>query len=187
MGEGWLYIPSIGFFALIAIYLSELMKRSKAWSFAVIFIACSMLLFYSFLTIERNNAWSDSIRLSEESLKYSPDNAKFIMNTGIDYKKKGNLKKAMEEYEKALKLDPNYPLIYNNIGNIYLETGKYDDAIKSYKKAIEIDPSVGTFYANLGKAYQNKMMHKEAVDSFEKALNLNPNNKDALEALKTLK
>jgi len=75
---------------------------------------------------------------------------------GFEYQDKGNLDKALEEYQKALQLNPNYTQVYTNLGTVYLEKQDYDQAIQQFKKVIELNYYDRKAHYNLGFAYLKK-------------------------------
>jgi tetratricopeptide (TPR) repeat protein len=59
---------------------------------------------------------------------------------GNAYGKKGDLDRAIADYDKAIELDPKYVMAYNNRGIAYGKKGDFDSAIADLNKAIELDP-----------------------------------------------
>ncbi|MCQ9206927.1 MAG: tetratricopeptide repeat protein [Omnitrophica bacterium] len=198
MAEHWLYLPSVGFFLLLARGL-----KSLRWPLII------LLVFYSFLTIKQNTYWRELIPFYEKTLKYNSESPRLLNNLGVAYhnnkeysKAVGAYKKSIEfgptyfethsnlgavyhdikEYEKAeamykkeIAMNPAYPKAHNNLGALYSDTGEYKKAIGAYKKSIEIRPARMEMYFNLGLAYQNAGKYKEAIRAYLKAIELNPN------------
>lgn len=175
MGEGWLYVPSIGFFALLAIYLSDLRKRSRLWRYAVICIVTSLIVFYGLLTLKRTDVWADPIRLYTEVLRYCPNNTKARINLGVLLAKSGLHEEAAQKYREATKLMPGDSGLHSNIGTLYANRKMYDIALEEFKKAIEINPDDHVAYNNIGIIYKLKGDIKKAMEQYTKALKLNPN------------
>lgn len=175
MGEGWLYIPSVGFFALAAIYLSELMKRSKLWSITVIRVVIFTVACYGFLTLRRADVWADPVKLYTEILKYSPDSSKARINLGVVLAESGSHEKAMERYQEAAKLAPTDSGIRANIGVVYADKNKYDAALEEFKKAVELNPEDYVAHMNIGIVYKKQGDFKKALEEYQKAISLNPN------------
>ena len=55
---------------------------------------------------------------------------------------KGDIDRAIEEYEHISKKNPNNPLFHYNLGCLYAKNNYYYLAIKEFRKAIETDSSV---------------------------------------------
>ena len=57
------------------------------------------------------------------------------------YGEKGDLDKALADFNKAIELDSAYAQAYNNRGAAYLAKGDNNKAIADFKKALELDPN----------------------------------------------
>ena len=174
MGEGWLYVPSIGFFALWAIYLSELRRKSKTWSLAVTFIVVFLVVFYGILTVKRADVWADPVRLYAEVLKYSPNNAKARINLGVLLAESGFHEDAVKKYKEAAKLMPNDSGTHSNLGVVYANKQMHDMALEEFKKAAELNPNDYVAHNNIGILYKRKGDTKRAMEEYTKALEINP-------------
>ncbi|MDP2921389.1 MAG: tetratricopeptide repeat protein [Candidatus Omnitrophota bacterium] len=174
MGEGWLYVPCIGFFILIGLYLSELGSRSKFLSWAVIFILLSFTLFYGALTCRRAYVWADPARLYKEVLKYSPNNTKARINLGMILAKSGDREEAIKRYNEVAKITPNDSGAHANLGSLYAEKKMNDKAMEEFKKAVELNPKDYVAHNNIGILYKMKGDIKKAMEEYTKALELNP-------------
>jgi tetratricopeptide (TPR) repeat protein len=173
MAEHWLYLPSIGFFLILAKGLSWLYQRKGFRTFSLVLVIC-LLAIYSYLTIGQNNYWKDPIVFYERTLKYAPDSAKIFNNLGNAYKDINKHKEAIAMFKKAIELNPSAVEAYNNLGYVYQQIGKGKEAMALYKKAIETDPTCAKTYNNLGNAYKDINKHEEAIAMFKKAIELNP-------------
>jgi len=174
MSESWLYIPSIGFFALLAIYLYELKKRSRLWAIFVFFVVLFLTAFYGVLTYKRADVWADPAKLYIEVLKHSPDNTKARINLGVLLAKSGSYAEATKKYKEVANLLPNDPGVHSNLGTVYADQKMYDRALEEFKKAVEFNPNDYVAHNNIGILYKQKGDIKKAMDEYTKALALNP-------------
>lgn len=174
MAEHWLYMPSAGFFLIMAYGLTYLYRR-KGLKFLGVVIIVSLLAFYSFLTIRQNTYWQEPVSFYERTLKYSPDSPKVYYNLANTYKGSGRFKEAIEYYKKSISIEPEFFDSHNNLGNVYNLLRKYQEAIESYKRAIEINPDFANAYNNVGIVYNILGRYQEAMDSYKKAIEINPN------------
>ena len=53
-------------------------------------------------------------------------------NRGVEWRAKGDLAKAVADYDEAIKADPQQPAAYNNRGIPYAAATDYDKAIADY-------------------------------------------------------
>ena len=68
----------------------------------------------------------------------------------VAYGEKGELDRAIDDWNKAIELDPKLAQAYNNRGAAYNGTGEHDLAIKDYTTAIKHQPDHGKAYSNRG-------------------------------------
>jgi len=174
MSESWLYIPSIGFFTLLAIYLYDLKQRSKLCSLLAAFIIFSSVIFYGILTFKRADTWADPIRLYTEVLRYSPNNTKARINLGTILATSGSYDEAMEKYKEASELMPDDAGARAGLGSVYAEKQMYDMALEEFKKAVELNPKDYVAHNNIGIIYKQKGKIKKAMQEYAEALKLNP-------------
>lgn len=174
MAEHWLYVPSIGFFLVLANGLSSLcrIKNTKILS---IFLITGLLVFYSYLTIGQNQTWREPISFYKRTLDYAPDSVRALNSLGIQYRDTGRNEEAITLFKKAIEINPNYEDAYNSLGIVYGSTGKYEEAIAAFKKALEINPYYVEAYNNLGNVYTLMGKNDIAIELYKMALEINPN------------
>ena len=175
MSESWLYIPSIGFFTLLAIYLYELKEKSKLWEVFVFFIVLLSILFYGTLTYKRADVWADPVKLYKEILKYSPSNTKARINLGVILAKRGLHEEAIKLNKEVSKLSPDDKSVHSNLATIYVEQKNYDSAQEQFEQAVKFDPNDYVALNNLGILYKQKGDIKKAMEYYTKALAINSN------------
>src|SRR5471032_1503416 len=73
-------------------------------------------------TIQGRNA----VVLSNQETQKNKGDA--IGNRGLAYKHKGQLDRALEDYDEAIRLNPNYSTAYSNRGIAYKKKGMLDQA-----------------------------------------------------------
>lgn len=173
MAEHWLYLPSIGFFLIVAKRLSGLCRINRGKNPAVI-LAVGLVFFYSFLTIKQNQYWKDPITFFERNVKYSPDSDRIYNNLGIAYRERGKINEAMSAYRRAIEINHGDAYAYNNLGIIYNDTGDKEQAAAYYQKAVEVDPRYAQAYYNIGNLLVAGGKDKQAIDFYKKAIEYNP-------------
>jgi len=105
---------------------------------------------------------------------------------GIAYESKGEVERAIADYNKAIALDPKFAKAYTNRGVAYRKKGESDRAIADFTKAIALNPKSAAAYYNRGYTYANKGEYDRAIADFRKALEINPSIQKAKKALKAL-
>lgn len=98
----------------------------------------------------------------------------FHLFRGAVHHNRGQLIKAIAEYNMAIAINPDYAPGYNNRGFAYVGKGEYEQAIADFNKAIEIDPQFAMAYNNRGYVYSVKAEYDQAISDSNRAIALNP-------------
>src|SRR3989339_399988 len=77
-------------------------------------------------------------------------------------------------WSKTVEDSPNSSRAHNNLGMIYLQKDKTDLAIREFQASIAIDADP-EYHHNLGMAYQKKGMKEESLQEYYRVLAVNPN------------
>ena len=77
-------------------------------------------------------------------------------------------------WSKTVEDSPNSSRAHNNLGMIYLQKNKTDLAICEFQASIALE-SDPEYHHNLGMAYQKKGMKEEALQEYYRVLAVNPN------------
>jgi len=134
--------------------------------FVGLIILILFILFCSFLTVKRNMVWRNDFTLWNDTVKKAPDSPRAHFGLAKALEDRGELRKAIEEYQKAIALYPSYYAVYNNLGAVYTKINENEKAINCFNKAIEIKKNYAQPYGNLGHIYYLK----GDLDSAEKFL-----------------
>lgn len=153
MAEHFLYMPSMGFFLLIA-YTLTIIYRDERYKALGTILMITVILFYSALTIRQNNYWKDPLTFYDRTLRFAPDSASIYYGRGLLYDKQGDYDLAIADYDRAIRIKPDYVDAYNNRGIVYDKKGDYTQAIADYNRAIRIKPDYAPAHSNLIKTYK---------------------------------
>ena len=96
-------------------------------------------------------------------------------NRGRVFALKGDVEKAMADYDRAIRLDPKFAIAYNNRGDALMTRGDIDKAIADFSTAIKHDPQNVHAYGNRGWAHQRKRDFARALADYGSAIELAPN------------
>jgi tetratricopeptide (TPR) repeat protein len=99
-------------------------------------------------------------------------NAKALVDRGMDNCQSGRYDQALKDFNDALKSKPNDPTLITYRGVVYYAKGQNDLAMKDFNRAIEIDPKFGKAYYQRGMIYENQDKYSEAVTELKKAKSL---------------
>jgi tetratricopeptide (TPR) repeat protein len=177
--ERYLYLPSVGYVLLPAVFLSwaneKLPRAAKSISIVLIIIVG----LYAVGTITRNNVWKDSFTLWSETAEESPDSAVAHSELGITYVAQGQLDRAIAEFQTALRLKPDYVEAHNNLAKAYGSQGRLDGAIAESQIVLRLKPRDAVAHNNLGAAYGSQGQLDRAIAEFQIALRLKPDYAEA--------
>ena len=74
-----------------------------------------------------------------------------LNNRGLAFRAKGDIARALADYDAAVQLDPGYAGAYNNRGVTLHDRGEIERAFADYDQAIRLDPRNATAFVNRGK------------------------------------
>ena len=95
-------------------------------------------------------------------------------NRGNAYRLKGELDRAIADYDQAIKRDPKSATFLINRGAAYSTKGQYDRAIQDYDEAIKLDRRQAVAFNNRGFANFNLGQHDRAIADYDEAIKLFP-------------
>jgi tetratricopeptide (TPR) repeat protein len=102
------------------------------------------------------------------------DLATVYLIRALAYQQKGDVDRAVADYENAIELDPNQFAVYYAAGLLHGRKGEYDREIADETKAIELNPQFALAYANRGIAYGKTGNPDREIADETKAIELNP-------------
>jgi len=122
--------------------------------------------------IERDSDKSFCLLL-EYAEKYPKEKGTFYRLAQY-YWGRGDLDRAMEEYNKVLELDPNYGDAHNMLGDIYVKKGNFSKAIEHLKKYISLSPGEANPVDSLAEAYFWMGSLDDALATYKQVLEIKP-------------
>ncbi|MBU1172092.1 MAG: tetratricopeptide repeat protein [Proteobacteria bacterium] len=82
----------------------------------------------------------DAESILNDILEISKDSANVFNSLGVLYRKKGDFKNSLKNYEKALRIHPEETFILYNVGRLHLDLKDPGKAAGFFEKAVLIDP-----------------------------------------------
>ncbi|MEO5571382.1 MAG: tetratricopeptide repeat protein [Bacteroidia bacterium] len=166
IAERYSYMPSIGFFFVVATVLYEMTEKNKSLKTPVYTGLAAYSLFLSVTTFNRSDVWQDSLSLWSNVIEQFPHCGTALNNRGNVYgKERGQLDIAMENFNQSIQFDPGYENAYANRGIVYCMKGKFDLGIQDFNIALKLKPNYFEALVNRGIAYaQTKQLDKAIAD-----------------------
>ncbi len=195
--EHWLYLPMVGFWFIVAYYLSKLFNKiidqrrsgdtfvsaveqkyvHRSLSRSLLIIGLVVYLsFFGYQAIKRNILWGKPAEFYQDILKYEPESVRINNNLGNLYFNHGNVEKAEEYYRQAIEAKDVFPQPHFNIGSILQSRGDIFGAIQEFEKAIALDPNFYYPYQNLAVIYAQQGKLAKARENIEILKSLLPTN-----------
>jgi len=162
------YLPSM----LISLSVILFWQRYIKLKWPGVALACAVTVMFSLWTYQRNDVWSDPVKLWRNCVKKSPKKARPHNNLGLAIEKQGLLNEAINHYIEAVRINPDFVEAYYNIGHVMQELGRADEAVENYLEALNIKPDYWKAHHNLGNVMQGQGRADEAIKHYLKALNM---------------
>jgi len=181
------YLPNLSLALLSSILLVTLTETIKQKNL-VWLLSLPILLWFSYLTIERNAIWNDPIKFYQNETRLSPNKERVWADLGKFHLKNKHYTEALQSFGRALNLgrDGNtlnaLPTTFLNTYLALLYSGQTDKAtymetLIPVEQLTRNDKVV--FYNMRGLRLSNSKQSDKAIHSFKKALKINPNHLDA--------
>jgi tetratricopeptide (TPR) repeat protein len=100
-------------------------------------------------------------------------------NRGNGYKARGEIDRAIQDYDEAIRLEPDHAKAFLNRGTAYKAKGEIDRAIQDYDEAIRLEPDSNISFFNRGNAWQAKGDYGRAIEDYDEAIRLKPDDAGA--------
>lgn len=180
--DRYMYLPAVGFFY----FLAKVLLRLWGMKPRHVLLTLSLLLIffltagYSFLTLERNKVWKDTITLWSDNIKKFPSHSSAYLYIGGTYWALGKLDAAILLCKSGLRENPRDVNLLNCLSMVYKSKGNLESAESLLREAASLDPAYSSTYNNLGAIYYQKGEMDKALGEFERAAKLSPNDSPAL-------
>ncbi|MFH0877007.1 MAG: tetratricopeptide repeat protein [Candidatus Omnitrophota bacterium] len=173
MAEHWLYLPSLGFFLILAQGLCWARRnpRLKYYTIGGIGLLAALA---SLGTIQQNSYWQDPALFYQRMLVYAPESPRLHNNLGMVYSQQRQFGLAIASFEKAVALDPKHASAYNNLGQVYGDLGQKDIALNYFQKSLAAKPDNAEACSYLCKLYKEQGRINEALTACQRAIAINP-------------
>jgi tetratricopeptide (TPR) repeat protein len=174
------YLAGLGPIVLVAAGGSTLFSsfRERRWIWEPA-LCGTLLAVLCVLTWRQSRTYQNDETLWRTTLARNPNCWMAYDNLGNIFFRKGQVDKAIAQFQKALEVHPDDAVAHNNLGNALVQKGRLDEAIAQHRKALEIDPGYAEAHYNLGNALLQKGLLDEAMAQLQKTLAIDPDFADA--------
>jgi tetratricopeptide (TPR) repeat protein len=188
MADRYMYIPSIGLFALIVWglrgFLMACTGAGRALATAAGIIA---LAGFIFCTSRQITFWHDSAQLYIHAVKVTKDNYIAYNGLGGALDADNQSEEALTAYQRCVEINPRYPEGQYNFGTALLNRGRLDEAVEHLNAALKWNPDYVAARNNLGKTLMMQGKLNQASSQFTTAIHSDPHNAPAYYDLGTVR
>jgi protein O-mannosyl-transferase len=192
--DRFFYFPLIGWSLAAVVVVRAIGRAAEGWGIAsaehlrragALLSALGVLLLVG-LTMRRNAAFADDVRLFEATLQVSPSCREARTALGDAYLRAGRYADAVAEYEQARTAQPDrasyvvMPKVLINLGMAQLGRGDYGAAVAAFTEAHGLQPELLHPLFGLGIANLGLGQVAAAATWLEQAYALAPNDPDVV-------
>ena len=170
------YLPNTGLFFSMVILAYYALKKINLPSDAIITIFCIIFFSLAVTTWKTNKIFQNPLKIWQQVLVCSPDNARAHASLGNILLSQGQLNQAAKHLVKAQSLQPRDYKNLNNIGLFYKKKGKYEKAIEIFNKVLSMKKNYINAYTNIGNTYVAMRKYQLAIEEYRKGYDYNKNN-----------
>jgi tetratricopeptide (TPR) repeat protein len=114
--------------------------------------------------------WNDVVAMNISTIQAAPA----VMNRGNAYSAKGDLDRALQDYNQAIEINPENAGAYVNRALVLAKKGDSESAMNDYAKAISLNPKQWEAYFDRAAELRDRKKPCEAMDDLDKVTELNP-------------
>lgn len=173
--DRFLYLPSLGFAALIALAWTSpvtirIFNRSSIAKWTAIAVFAFIVISWRVSDAIYSGIWRDNVTLFSHAASTSPNSAYIAYNLGNGHAERGNYPKAVLAYARAVELSPTYTEAYRNMAISLAELGLHASAQRCYRRALELGDTSPVLFYKLGISYRQQGKIEAAIASFRQSL-----------------
>jgi len=151
--EHFVYLPSVGLFALAAVLVRRLQRANdnhKTISPLVFNAGLVGLIVYFFALTVTNNIYSGSeISMLKRTVELNPQNVRVRYNLAVAYINKRLFADAEQEFREVLKISPGMIKAQISLGKVLTDQGKYWEGVRVYEAIPEAEQHTELLSNNL--------------------------------------
>ena len=187
--DRYTYLPQIGLYIIITWTVGRLLLESTRFRRALVGgIAAIAIVSLGARAFDQASYWKDSETLWNHALAVTGENDVAHNNLGFLFLRRGELDKAISEFQTALDIrsrntQSHYSLgtalIQSNLGNALARKQLLDEAIDHLQEAIRLRPDYADAYFNLGSVLFQQGRIDQAIAQWQAALAIRPRDAEA--------
>jgi len=187
--DRYTYLPQIGLYIMITWTVGGLLLESTRLHRALVGVIAAMaVVSLGARAFGQTAYWKNSETLWNHALAVTGENDVAHNNLGFLFLRRGELDKAILEFQTALDIrsrntQSHYSLgaalIQSNLGNALARNQRWDAAIDHLQEAVRLRPDYADAYFNLGSVLFQQGKIDQAIAQWQKTLAINPRDSEA--------
>jgi protein O-mannosyl-transferase len=157
------YLPMIGFLFFLVIIIEKYYSHHKL---IINIILICLIIAYSILNLMSADIYKNPINFYNNAVQNNQSSALVYNNRGVEFRKIGNIKEAVEDFRKALKLNPDLTDAYFNLAEILNRANHKKEALILYNKGLSLDKNVYNAYLMRGDLKKDMGDIQAAIDDY---------------------
>lgn len=174
MADRYSYVAYIGLFFLLAWLAEEFVRKRQSVKAATVTILLLISSWLAYTCYERTFVWHDAETLLSDAIEKYPYRALLSYKwLGNYYFEKGDLDKALDNYNVLAKLRAADAKVYDNMGRIYNLKKDYSSAVNAFNSSQQEQNNVYKTYLDRAIAYCSSGDTLNALKDYVNAYRLN--------------
>jgi len=136
--DRYLYIPSIGLFAVAALLVRQLAARMTLPRRMQAVLGAALVGLLAFATAMQSFYWKSDFVLYRRGVSVGPGNLSARNNLANVYLESGDFERGIALHREILEKNPSHAESYYNIGMVYFNQGNFITAENYFKKALTL-------------------------------------------------
>ncbi len=173
VADRFMYLPSLGFSALLGYALITLSNRPgyRPWVYG---FAGLLILMLSVMTYQQTQRWQQDATLWQWVLKHEPNNS--LARKKINILLNENPRREFDEkyYQDIIGHSVNKAKAYNERGLMLIAAGQHEMAMQDFNQAIKLSPQDAQGYLNRGSLWNWRGNNAQALADFNQSIKLDP-------------
>jgi len=169
--DHFLYIPMISLIGLVVAGLgrasARLPEALRPWSAGAVALVMVLLANESHAYA---GIYSRQETLYAYALRFYPDSPFAHESLGRALMQKGEIDKAISQFEESLRIYPGYTDVRFTLGTALMQANRLPEAAAQFEETIRLDPHFADAYDNLGATLLMMGHPEEAIERFRQAI-----------------
>jgi tetratricopeptide (TPR) repeat protein len=174
MADRYSYVSIVGLFVVVAWAGAEWAASRRGRRAAAFGAASVVVAACAATTFAQVGCWRDDVRMWEQAERATDDNLYARVNLGWLLMERGDVERAVGEFDEALRISPESALAHNDKGLALIRLGRSAEALREFEDAVHFDDRYAEARSNLGIAYRGAGRVDEAVAQYAAAIRLSP-------------